>query len=276
MGNDLFRATVNKYIDNKMVATATGSFLEIIEKLNITEIKNTYFKLARYDNVTYDYIEDIHFGCHCKKRGGLKITEGIYCNAYLNYLFKTYLQGNNYMNTFSGLVSRYFTFQEAIQNTNKKEDFEKWTQQFFEIPLWKKVTKLNDFNETSGLYALILDEYIKCYIGQAENIKRRILQHWSVDKFFTHGIDLFRAKDTTRIYVIPLSAKELNKNEYCCVCMIPREYRMNLLQGGDMSFHESNNTSPFFEDDKDDKDDRLEHFILQMKMVKKSAAIFVK
>lgn len=246
----LFRATVVKYVDDKAVATATGTFEEVVEQLNITETRaNTYYKLARFNDIPYDYVEDVHFGCLCKKISGLKITEGIYCNAYLNYLFKIYLKGETSMGTFRHLLYFRSRFQEATQIAKNSENFEEWTQQFFETTTWQKVADLNDFKGTSGLYALILDEYAKCYIGQSENIRKRIPEHWRNDRFVTNGIDLFRAKDTTRIYVIPLSEKELDQNEYNYVGAIPSEYRLNYLQGGTIAFHEAQNTSPLFDDE---------------------------
>lgn len=77
-----------------------------------------------------------------------------------------------------------------------------------------EVTNLNDFAGVEGFYIMVLDEYKQVYIGKTENIKRRIMQHWSKTKPFdrtlfpmyawnksTFSIDFFRALDTTRIFV---------------------------------------------------------------------------
>lgn len=72
-----------------------------------------------------------------------------------------------------------------------------------------------------------------------------MLEHWRKDSFVTKGIDLFRAKDTTRIYVIPFCLEKLDQSEYDYVSAIPSEYRLNILQGGSIDFHEKSRTSLF-------------------------------
>lgn len=77
-----------------------------------------------------------------------------------------------------------------------------------------EVSNLNDFNGVEGFYIMVLDEYKQAYIGKSEDIRKRIMQHWSKTKAFdrtlfpmyaweksTFSIDFFRALDTTRIYV---------------------------------------------------------------------------
>lgn len=77
-----------------------------------------------------------------------------------------------------------------------------------------EVANLNDFSGVEGFYVMVLDEYRQAYIGKTEDIKKRIMQHWSKTKPFdrtlfpmyawkesTFSIDFFRALDTTRIYV---------------------------------------------------------------------------
>ena len=77
-----------------------------------------------------------------------------------------------------------------------------------------EVTNLNEFDGVEGYYIMVLDEYKQAYIGKSENIRKRIMKHWSNTKPFdrtlfpmyawsqsTFSIDFFRALDTTRIYV---------------------------------------------------------------------------
>ncbi len=79
---------------------------------------------------------------------------------------------------------------------------------------FKKVMDLNNYENISGVYLMVLDKYKQLYIGVSNNIKRRIKQHWinykSFDRLlFPIGavetsvmcIDSFRALDTTRIYI---------------------------------------------------------------------------
>lgn len=252
MRNDEYTATVIKYVDDEAVDIATGNFKQVVKKLRVEKIeKNVYFKLAAYNDVPYTYVQDIHFGCSCKKRGGLKITQGIYCNAYLNNQFKRYLKDKKGWGPFESfllLVRFSLYFYEATQLNPKSKYFSEWTKHFFEDKKWLEVKNLNDFNKISGIYALILDEYAKCYIGQSIDIKRRVISHWRTDSFVTQGIDLFRAKDTTRIFVLPLLGNNLDQAEYDKVGAIPDEYRLNFLQGGSIEYHEKTGKDLLFED----------------------------
>lgn len=76
-----------------------------------------------------------------------------------------------------------------------------------------EVTSLNDFSGVEGFYIMVFDEYKQVYIGKTEDIKKRIMKHWSNTKPFdrtlfpmyawnksTFSVDFFRALDTTRIY----------------------------------------------------------------------------
>lgn len=77
-----------------------------------------------------------------------------------------------------------------------------------------EIKDLNKVNGTEGFYIMVLDEYKQVYIGKSENIRKRIMTHWSSTKPFdrtllpmyawkksTFSIDFFKALDTTRIYV---------------------------------------------------------------------------
>ena len=78
----------------------------------------------------------------------------------------------------------------------------------------------------TGLYFLILDKYNRCYVGQSNDIKRRIQTHWSKVNYATTGIDMFKAYDTTRIYVNPVK-KELDKWETTAILDIEQKYLLN-------------------------------------------------
>ncbi len=248
--DDPFQATVIRYIGNKIVGYATGTFVQVMEKLNVKKQSDDYFKLACYKDVPNDYISDTHFGCKCRKIGGLKISEGIFCNFLLNHEIKRYLDNVSFGKkhcSFRTIVRCYLFFQDATQISKNGDKFNEWSADFFSKSPWQEVTDLTKFNEINGIYALVLDGYDKCYIGQAQNIKKRILQHWRTDRIGTYGIDLFRAKDTTRIYVFQVSKEETNQNEYDYVQKIPQEYRLNVLHGGNFDFHIKNGTMPVFQ-----------------------------
>ena len=49
---------------------------------------------------------------------------------------------------------------------------------------------------------MVLDDYRSFYVEKSDNIKMSVEIHWSKDDYYAgHGIDLFKAKDTTAIYV---------------------------------------------------------------------------
>jgi hypothetical protein len=75
----------------------------------------------------------------------------------------------------------------------------------------KPVDTLADWNETEGVYVMVFDEYKQFYVGKANDIRRRIKDHWGARKPFDRLIfgtvydsvlplDELRILDTTRIY----------------------------------------------------------------------------
>jgi len=108
----------------------------------------------------------------------------------------------------------------------------------------KQVFNLNDCKEMRGIYILVLDEYKQIYIGQAVDIKRRVMQHWSKQKQFDRlifgnannsvlSIDSFGALDTTRIYV--LETDGLDSFERIAVKKFPAHLKLNRIGGGTIS-----------------------------------------
>lgn len=105
----------------------------------------------------------------------------------------------------------------------------------------KQVFDLNECKEMRGVYIMVLDEYKQVYIGQAQDIKKRIMSHWSKRKQFDRllfgnvndsilSIDSFGALDTTRIFVL-----ETNNLDYYEVKMqkkIPTAFKLNRMGGG--------------------------------------------
>ncbi|MBQ7040122.1 MAG: GIY-YIG nuclease family protein, partial [Clostridia bacterium] len=96
-----------------------------------------------------------------------------------------------------------------------------------------------------GYYIMVLDEYKQIYIGKTENIKRRIMQHWSKTKQFDRtlfpmyaykkscfSIDFIRALDTTRIY--GWKRKLLEGLEDKLIRQFPKQFCTNRI-GGDVT-----------------------------------------
>lgn len=76
---------------------------------------------------------------------------------------------------------------------------------------FKPVTSLSDWGDVAGAYVMVFDGFKQFYIGQSEDIRKRIRQHWIGRKPFDRvvfgtpynsifPVDELRALDTTRIY----------------------------------------------------------------------------
>ena len=89
-------------------------------------------------------------------------------------------------------------------------DFDKKLKLFVKKNRFIEANNLDDL-VVSGIYILVLDKYKQIYIGMSDNIRKRILNHWSRKKDFDRlifgkveksilSIDSFGALDTTRIF----------------------------------------------------------------------------
>lgn len=131
-------------------------------------------------------------------------------------------------------------------NEIKYGDFERIISKL--IRKFKKLREIKDLNSyegKGGIYILILDEYKQIYIGQSNDIKKRILQHWTRRKEFFKlifgkketsvlSIDSFGALDTTRIFIYEIeNLYEQLKIEEKITDYIPKEYLLNRTKGGD-------------------------------------------
>ena len=243
-GEDHFRATISICKGTNRIATATGTILEILNLL--PDVPDGYYLLEYYKDYAYqEVVSEKHFDCLCKKRGGLNITESIYCNWLANALIKGAKTGK-YMDSFFIVAYWSLLVSGRLGHIPDLDSFSKWSTDFFESGKWKRIVNLNEQKGKSGVYAMLLDKYGLCYIGQAEDIRKRILAHWRVDKMGTLGIDLFRAKDTTRIYVI--NTPHMSSIEYNAVSQIPTMNRLNVLHGGTIDYHIKTGQPLLFDD----------------------------
>lgn len=109
---------------------------------------------------------------------------------------------------------------------------------------FKQIYDINDLEEISGIYILILDEYKQIYIGQSKNIKKEILAHWRKKKYFDKlifgtvessiiSIESFGFLDTTRIFAIKAEKEwELNDIEKTLIGLMNKKYLLNRTSGG--------------------------------------------
>ncbi|MGD9570000.1 MAG: GIY-YIG nuclease family protein [Sedimentibacter sp.] len=125
-----------------------------------------------------------------------------------------------------------------------REDFNTEINKFLEDnKCFLEIFDLNLYEEKSGYYIMVIDEYCQLYIGTTNNIKRRIRQHWSKSKPFDRllfpmgavdssilSIDSFRALDTTRIYVYLTERTFDDEDEF--INQFPAKFVSNRLDGG--------------------------------------------
>jgi hypothetical protein len=108
---------------------------------------------------------------------------------------------------------------------------------------FKSVNDLNNYQNNSGYYLMVLDRYKQAYIGTSGNIKIRILTHWSkkmpIDRLVfgnpmnsIMSINSFKAFDTTRIYALVDDEKFVHEDSL--MRFIPEKFMCNRTIGGEI------------------------------------------
>jgi hypothetical protein len=134
-------------------------------------------------------------------------------NAYTDEFGTSYT--DKWCNDYRELCLKNYDFNIEFFSLLNSEDFKNVLECFLEeYNEFEEVFDLTEYSEVEGFYIMVLDEYKQVYIGKTENIKKRIMQHWSKSKPFDRtlfpmyaynkscfSIDFFRALDTTRIFV---------------------------------------------------------------------------
>lgn len=108
---------------------------------------------------------------------------------------------------------------------------------------FKEVFDLNSCKNVGGYYVMVLGEYKQVYVGRANDIHKRIRQHWATNKPFDRlifpahaektskiSIDSFRSMDTTRILV--MKAKDTYSYEDDFINDFSDEFVLNRISGG--------------------------------------------
>ena len=122
-----------------------------------------------------------------------------------------------------------------------KNDFNKHLNNYLKNnPDFVQVFDLREYNKVRGFYMLVLDDYKQVYIGKANNIKRRILEHWYgyVPFYSRRGekilIDSFKCLDTTRIFVMEFDyvEKNIGKNIYDVENRLIKDFPQDYLCNG--------------------------------------------
>lgn len=228
----------------------------------------------RFDRGVYLEEYFFHFNIKLHKTKYNKLTRENYCEPtnqisykckknllfaieYLNYKIpnKIYLDINTYTDYY---VNEHY--KNCMENYDLNIDyfncldykkFDKYLSSFVRKNNFKAIDDLKTVNEVNGAYIIVLDEYKQVYIGISNNIKKRILTHWSTKKEFDRllngdvdksvlSIDSFGALDTTRIYVKPLKSIYVMDNlEAKYVSKFKSIYTLNRVAGG-LNAEESN------------------------------------
>lgn len=140
-------------------------------------------------------------------------------------------------------LKNYDISMEFFKSLNHDE-FDKEINKFIKkYKKFKEVHNLEDYNNVSGYYLMVLDKYCQMYIGTSTNIKKRIQSHWSKIKSFDRllfpmgavetsiiSIDSFRALDTTRIYAFHTTKLYDNENQY--INFFSPKFLCNRIGGG--------------------------------------------
>lgn len=126
-------------------------------------------------------------------------------------------------------------------NSLDEEEFNTWLNDYVNKNSFVEILNLNDCEEKSGYYIMVLGEYKQVYIGTAKNIKKRIMAHWRETKKFDRlifgtqedsiiSIDSFRAFDTTRIFAFFTDKVFVVEDEL--INKVPAKYCLNRTAGG--------------------------------------------
>ena len=210
--------------------------LNEFELFDCPDYKDFYYQVEPYHNLPRGKKFDTHFGINVSNEGSNSFDYGIYTNQVVNLFISTCSTPAELIKSINMNLSFHSAALRTISALNH-DDFDRELSTFFTTcPFWEEIDNLNAVRNASGFYILVLDDYACCYIGQSKDIKKRIQQHWAKVNFGTTGIDMFKALDTTRIYVVctdnAFNKDEIDHIEYKLIHSIDRKYLLNCLGGG--------------------------------------------
>lgn len=213
--------------------------IEYINHFNTKIRKNEFNKLTR-DNyciptnkISYVCRKSLKFyinRCNYKIPNEDYLDENTYTDKYVKELYDKCMY--NY-----DLNIKYFS-------DLNHDDFEKYLKTFTEKNKFQEIFDLKDVNNIEGIYILVLDEYNQVYIGISNDIKKRVLSHWSSKHPFDRllfgdketsilSIDSFGALDTTRIFYKKIKYfQDIDTEEYNLVSTFSNKYKLNRVDGG--------------------------------------------
>lgn len=212
-----------------------------------------------------EYIE--HFKTKIQKLDRNKLTRDNYCipTNKISYVLRKSLENSMKNNNYKFPTECYkdektytdeyvqkhyedcmynFDLNMKYFNSLDSKEFNRMLNEIIEKHDLKDVVDLKEYNKVRGLYILVLDEYKQVYVGVSDDIKHRIITHWSAKKEFDRmifgrkensilSIDSFGALDTTRIFVkTGLSEMKMYSSEAQIVSDVDGRYCLNRVAGG--------------------------------------------
>ena len=203
---------------------------------SLPNFRHYYYRLDQFISLPRGRVQEDHFGVCVSNEGSNSFDFGIYQNQFVNELISSNVSFNNLIYILDRNIGWHREKLIKISKL-KHEDFEKELHSFLSTHLeYREINDLNTVKKTAGLYLMVLDDYACCYIGQAKDIALRIRQHWRKTNYGTGGIDMFKAFDTTRIFVActdkNIQQKTVDQLEYAFIHAIDNNYLLNCLGGG--------------------------------------------
>ncbi len=245
------------YDEDDKLCFSTCTTIQDLAK-NIENYEDYYYRLGLFEFSRFKTQRKKqtvhHFGLDLTTKGEFKMSIQTLTEHDLNSFIQKYREKNkrkrkpdttDYLQIVLYQIERYSAvMNNASKSTHK--DIEKAIKVFKSIDNGVKLIRdLNVLDGISGIYLLILDNYNLCYVGQAANMKKRILNHWQ--KSDGTRIDMFKALDTTRIYALPLLGDDYiertNAIEHELVERIPDYVTINVMAGGKPDWLEANGLS---------------------------------
>lgn len=185
-----------------------------------------------------------YFGVNIRdKVDGLKLTKDNYIKVNPK---STFIKGKIYteLEINKKVADRLYNYDLNMNYFSSlgKDDFNEELKNFASNnETFIEITDLAPLSRVSGYYVMVLEEYKQVYIGSSQDIRVRILSHWSKQKEFDRlifgrkedsilSIDSFRAYDTTRIFVYPTDNYIKLENDF--INAFSKEFVLNRTSGG--------------------------------------------
>lgn len=229
------RATVSIYEKDTRIETITSTFDEIAAYCKGFKVG---LKFARYgEDAVIERIKGEHMGVNVSNFGSLHATERDYANAYLKHMFQQ-VQKSKYdirEHNYYAVLSRLTWYRRRMDRSNifDEDEFNRTLDDFMlHDGEYARIHDLNGYAGIPGIYICVVDDYNSCYIGRANDIGKRVRQHWVNNSYFTgHGFDLFNSYDTTRVFAKRVENYEDQCKEEIEAIRALRKFSMNILSG---------------------------------------------